>query len=144
MALHERELGEPTTLDNLAGFGWRRPLHGIALWIFMLSFAGFPLTGGFVGKVYVFAAAYEAGWTWLLIVGAVATVVSLGYYLAVVRAIYMRPGPDEEAIAMDEPPMPDRLLSSAVALAVVVTVGSFFAAQPLIDLARHAASQLLF
>lgn len=141
-ALHERERGEPTTLDNLAGFGWRRPLHGIALWIFMLSFAGFPLTGGFVGKVYVFAAAYQAGWTWLLIVGAVATLVSLGYYLAVVRAIYMRPGPDENASSDSEPPMPDRLLSIAVLVATVITVGSFFAAQPLIDLAKHATSQL--
>jgi NADH-quinone oxidoreductase subunit N len=144
IALHERELGEPATLDNLAGFGWRRPLSGIALWIFMLSFAGFPLTGGFVGKVYVFAAAYQAGWTWLLVVGALATLVSLGYYLAVVRAIYMRPAAEEEAAAKEGPPLLDRMLSSAVCLAVVVTVGSFFAAQPLIDLARHAASQLLF
>ena len=144
IALHERELGEPATLDNLAGFGWRRPLSGIALWIFMLSFAGFPLTGGFVGKVYVFAAAYQAGWTWLLVVGAIATLVSLGYYLAVVRAIYMRPAAEEEAAAKEGPPLLDRMLSSAVCLAVVVTVGSFFAAQPLIDLARHAASQLLF
>jgi len=143
-ALHERERGEPTTLDNLAGFGWRRPLHGIALWIFMLSFAGFPLTGGFVGKVYVFAAAYQAGWTWLLVVGAVATVVSLGYYLAVVRAIYMRPGIDEHAGADGELPMLDRLLSIAVFVATVITVGSFFAAQPLINLAKHAASQLPF
>ena len=105
----------------------------------MLSFAGFPLTGGFVGKVYVFAAAQEAGWTWLLIVAAVATVVSLGYYLAVVRSIYMRPGTDRNA-----PPPPERLLGTAVLLATVITVGSFFAAQPLIDLARHAASQLPF
>jgi NADH-quinone oxidoreductase subunit N len=141
-ALHERERGEPTTLDNLAGFGWRRPLHGIALWIFMLSFAGFPLTGGFVGKVYVFAAAYRAGWTWLLIVGAVATLVSLGYYLAVIRAIYMRPAPDEKAATNEGPPLLDRMLSTAVFVAIVVTVGSFFAAQPLINLARHAASQL--
>jgi len=141
-ALHERELGEPATLDNLAGFGWRRPLSGIALWIFMLSFAGFPLTGGFVGKVYLFAAAYRSGWTWLIIVGVAATLVSLGYYLAVVRAIYMRPDPDEKAVAEEEALLLDRMLSIAVCAAVVVTVGSFFAAQPLIDLARHAAGQL--
>jgi NADH-quinone oxidoreductase subunit N len=127
-ALHERELGEPATLDNLAGFGWRRPLSGIALWI--------------LGKVYVFAAAYRAGWTWLLIVGAVATVVSLGYYLAVVRAIYMRPASDEKTATRNGQPLLDRMLSTAVFAAVVVTVGSFFAVQPLIDLARHAASQL--
>ncbi len=141
-ALHERELGEPASLDNLAGFGWRRPLSGIALWIFMLSFAGFPLTGGFVGKVYVFAAAYQSGWTWLLIVGAAATLVSLGYYLAVVRAIYMHPPGEKEAPEKSDLPLLDRMLSVAVCAAVVVTVGSFFATQPLIDLAKNAASQL--
>ena len=79
-----------STLDDLAGFGWERPLLGVAMWVFMLGFAGLPLTGGFVGKFYVFAAAYEAGWTWLVIVGVVATAVSLYYYLDVVRALYMR------------------------------------------------------
>ena len=61
------------------------------MWVFMLGFAGLPLTGGFVGKFYVFAAAYEHGWTWLVIVGVVATAVSLYYYLGVIRAMYMRP-----------------------------------------------------
>ncbi len=136
-ALRERDLGEPATLDNLAGLGWERPLHGIAMWVFMLSFAGFPLTGGFVGKVYVFSAAYESGWTWLLIVGALATAVSLGYYLAVIRSIYMH-APAERMTA----PPAERLLSGAVLVAVAVTVGSFFATQPLIDLARDAAAQL--
>jgi NADH-quinone oxidoreductase subunit N len=139
LAARERELGEAATLDNLAGLGWERPLYGIALWIFMLSFAGFPLTGGFVGKVYVFAAAQQAGWTWLLIVAAVATVVSLGYYLAVVRSIYMRPGTEKKT-----PPPRERLLGTAVLLATVITVGSFFAAEPLIELAKHAAGQLPF
>ena len=52
---------------------------------------GFPLGGGFVAKFYVFSAAYEHGWAWLVIVGVLATLVSLYYYLAVVRAMYMRP-----------------------------------------------------
>ena len=60
VAARERELGEPVTLDNLAGFGWERPLLGVAMWAFMLGFAGFPLTGGFIGKFYVFSAASEA------------------------------------------------------------------------------------
>ena len=51
VAARERELGEPVTLDNLAGMGWERPFLGVAMWIFMLGFAGLPLTGGFVGEV---------------------------------------------------------------------------------------------
>ena len=91
IAARERELGEPVTLDNLAGFGWERPFLGVAMWFFMFGFAGLPVGGGFVGKFYVFAAAYEHGWTWLVIVGVLATLVSLYYYLGVVRAMYMRP-----------------------------------------------------
>ena len=91
IAARERELGVPVTLENLAGFGWERPFLGVAMWFFVFSFAGLPLGGGFVGKFYVFAAAYDNGWAWLVIVGVLATLVSLYYYLAIVRAMYMRP-----------------------------------------------------
>ena len=57
------------TLDNLAGFGWERPLLGASMATFMLGFAGFPLTGGFMGKFLVFSAADEHGWWWLTVVG---------------------------------------------------------------------------
>src|SRR5207302_6376654 len=87
VAARERELGVPVTFENMAGFGWERPLLGISMWAFMLGFAGFPLTGGFVGKFYVFAAAYRHGWTWLVIVGVIATPVSLYYYPGFVRAV---------------------------------------------------------
>src|SRR5206468_1892972 len=77
---------------NLAALGWERPLLGVAMFTFMLGFAGFPLTGGFFGKFLVFSAAVDRGWTWLVIVGVVATAVSLYYYLGIVRALYMRTG----------------------------------------------------
>ena len=140
VAARERELGVPVTLDNLAGFGWERPFLGVAMWFFVFGFAGLPLTGGFVGKFYVFAAAYDHGWAWLVIVGVLATLVSLYYYLAIVRAMYMRPSA-ELAIAGGSPPR-ERLLHLAVGAALVVAVGSLFAVQPLIDLAEHAASSL--
>ena len=142
VAARERELGARVTLDNLAGFGWERPFLGVALWFFMFGFAGLPLGGGFVGKFYVFAAAYEHGWTWLVIVGVLATLVSLYYYLGVVRAIYMRPTA-ELAVAGGSPPR-DALLHVAVGAALVVSVGSLFAVSPMITLARHAASALPF
>src|SRR5207244_6320980 len=91
VAARERELGVPVTFENLAGFGWERPLLGISMWAFMFGFAGFPLTGGFVGKFYAFAAAYRHGWTWLVIVGVAATLVSLYSYLGGGRAMSTRP-----------------------------------------------------
>jgi NADH-quinone oxidoreductase subunit N len=145
VAARERELNRPVTFDNLAGFGWERPLLGISMTVFMLGFAGLPLTGGFVGKFYVFAAAYEHGWTWLVIVGVVATAVSLYYYLGVIRAMFMRPSEELQLapVAGGSPPR-ELALQTAVAAALVVTVGTFFAVQPLIDGAKHAASALSF
>ena len=81
VAARERELGVPVTLENLAGFGWERPFLGVAMWVFMLGFLGFPLTGGFIGKFYVFAAAYDHGWWWLIVAGVIATMISAYYYL---------------------------------------------------------------
>ena len=142
VAARERELGEPVTLDNLAGFGWERPLLGAAMFTFMLGFAGFPLTGGFVGKFYVFAAS-DRGWNWLVIVGVVATLVSLYYYLAVIRSMYMRPAAELGFAPIGGSPPREIMLSSAVFLAMVVNVGSFILVQPLIDLATKAAKTLL-
>jgi NADH-quinone oxidoreductase subunit N len=141
VAARERELGDEGTLDHLAGFGWERPFLGVAMWIFMLGFAGFPLTGGFVGKFYAFAAAYDRGWIWLMIVGIAATLVSLYYYLGVVRAMYFRSAAELQLATRVSPPS-DTVLQGAVALAVIVTVGSFFAVQPLIDLAERAAASI--
>jgi NADH-quinone oxidoreductase subunit N len=143
VAARERELNKPVTVQNLAGFGWERPLLGGAMTVFMLGFAGFPLTGGFVGKFYIFAAAYEHGWTWLVIVGVAATAVSLYYYLGVIRAMYFRPAEELQLapVAGGSPPR-ELLLQTAVTAAVIVTVGSFFAVQPLIDAARHATEFL--
>ena len=141
VAARERELGERATIDNVAGMGWERPLLGVAMWIFMLAFAGLPLTGGFVGKFYVFAAAYDAGLWWLVLAGVIGTAISLYYYLAVVRALYMRMPEVRLAPAGGSPPR-EGVLQTSVLACLAVTVGSFFAVQPLIDLAEKAAAQL--
>jgi NADH-quinone oxidoreductase subunit N len=141
VAARERELGREVTLDNLAGMGWERPVLGAALWTFMLSFAGLPPTGGFLGKFYVFSAAYDHGWLWLVIVGVAATAVSLYYYLNVIRALYLRPSAELQFAAGGQPPR-DWLLQAGTAACVAVVVGSFFAVQPLIDLAEKAIGTL--
>ena len=145
VAARERELAQPVTLSRLEGLGWERPFLGIAMWWFMLSMAGFPLTGGFLGKLFVFSAVYEAGWWWLVVIGVLATALSLAYYLNVVRALYMRSGEiGGPVVAAGGSPPRDLLLDSAVAAALVVTIGSFFLVQPLVDLARDAVASLPF
>ncbi len=145
IAARERELGREVTLTTLEGWGWERPFHGAAMWVFMLGFAGFPFTGGMIGKFYVFSAAYEAGWWWLIVIGVIATAVSIYYYLAVVRAMYMRPASARaDLIVAGGSPPSDPALSVAIGAAVAVTVGTFFLVQPLIDLAGKAADSLPF
>ena len=145
VAARERELDRPVTFTTLEGYGWERPFHGAAMWVFMLGFAGFPLTGGMIGKFYVFSAAYDAGWWWLVVIGVIATAVSIYYYLAVVRSMYMRPASARAdlAVAGGSPPA-DTALTVAIGLAVAITVGTFFFVEPLIELAKDAASALPF
>ena len=143
IAARERELARPVTFANLAGLGWERPFHGAAMAIFMFGFIGLPPSGLFLGKFFAFTAAYERGWTWLVVIGVLATVVSIYYYLGVVRAMYMQPPALQVAAAGGSPPR-DIALSATVAAALAVTVGSFAAAGPLLDIVGDAVSSLGF
>jgi len=144
VAARERELAAPVTLESLAGFGWERPLYGSAMWLFMLGFAGFPLTGGLFGKFFVFSAAYDAGQWWLVLFGVAATMVSLAYYLNVVRWMYMRTAASTRLVAVGGAPPRDPALALSVGAAAVVTVGSFFIVQPILDVASDAVASLPF
>ena len=59
----------------------------------MLSLAGIPATAGFIGKIYLIQALVDGGYTWLGVVIVVGSMISLGYYLRVIAAIWMRDAP---------------------------------------------------
>jgi NADH-quinone oxidoreductase subunit N len=80
---------ENELLSDYAGLGYRQPLLGALMAIFMLSLAGIPPTAGFVGKFYIFSAAIQSGQVWLAIVGVLASVVSVYFYLRVIYLMYM-------------------------------------------------------
>ena len=143
VAARERELAQPVTFGNLAGFGWERPLYGAAMAALMFGFIGLPTAGLFWGKFYAFLAVIERGWTWLAVVGVVATVVSIYYYLGIVAAMYMRPAELRVAPAGGSPPR-DLPLAATVAVSLVVAVGSLFAVDPLTDVMRDAVDFLAF
>ena len=143
VAARERELARPVTFEGMAGLGWERPGLGAAMTLFMFGFIGLPPAGLFIGKFYAFSAAVDRGWAWLAIAGAVATAVSVYYYLGIVRAMYFQPAEVRVAPAGGSPPR-DLALGTSVFLAVVVTIGSFVAAQPLLDIARDAVDFLPF
>ena len=143
VAIRERELAGPVTLANLAGFGWERPFLGGSMALFMFGFIGLPPAGIFLGKIYAFAAVIDRGWAWLAVVGAVFTAVSIYYYAGVIRAMFMQPRELTVAPAGGSPPA-DPALVTAVGAAVLVAVGSFVAADPLVDVARDAVAFLPF
>jgi NADH-quinone oxidoreductase subunit N len=143
VAVRERELGTPVTFANIAGFGWERPFYGTAMAVFMFGFIGLPPAGLFLGKVLAFGAAIERGWWWLAIVGVAATVISIYYYLGIVRAMFMQL-PEPRVVPAGGSPPRDAVLATTVTAALVVTIGSLVAADPLLEWARDAADVLRF
>jgi len=88
--------GEPQEYADLKGLGYRHPFRAGALAVFLFSLAGIPPTAGFIGKFGIFHAAIRAGYLWLALLGVLASVISLVYYLRPVIVLFMA---EEEAPA---------------------------------------------
>jgi NADH-quinone oxidoreductase subunit N len=138
MAALSREGREPLSLSDMAGLASRRPAVAAALAVFLVSLTGVPVSAGFVGKFYLFAAAVNAGYVGLAIVGVLMSVVSAYYYLRVVVSMYMDPPVGEDAWASVAP---GSRLALAVSVAVVLGLG--VVPGPVLALARRAAESLL-
>jgi NADH-quinone oxidoreductase subunit N len=86
-------------MGDFAGLARRAPVLSLCLLVFLLSLAGIPPLAGFFGKFYVFAAAANAGdeqgLLWLVILGIATSVVSLYYYLMVLKQVYVERAPDD-------------------------------------------------
>jgi NADH-quinone oxidoreductase subunit N len=94
---HERPDGD--YLSGLAGLGARRPWLAWPMTIGMLALAGIPGTIGFIGKFQLISALVSGAYTWLAIVLVIGSMISLGYYLRVIAAIWMRPPVAAPALA---------------------------------------------
>jgi len=79
-------------LSSFAGIGYSNPYLGVAMTIFMMSLVGLPPFAGFIGKLYVFKSAVENGQLYLVIIGVITSVISLYFYLKVVRQMYFEKG----------------------------------------------------
>jgi NADH-quinone oxidoreductase subunit N len=129
---------EPVTLTDMAGLSERRPLLAAALTVFLVSLTGIPISGGFVGKFYLFSAAVRGGYAELAIVGMLMSAVSAYYYLRVVVAMYM-----DEPVGEDpwSPIGAGPALALGISTAVVLVLGVY--PGPLMAWARAAAGSLL-
>ncbi len=139
--IREREVENGEMLDAFAGYGRARPLLGVVMTLAMLSLAGFPPLAGFIGKFLIFSAAIEANMAWLAVVGALGSVVSLGYYLRVVGTMWLGEpeggGAPPRILAV---PAPVLVATGTAAMAIV---GLALFADPMIDVSRGAAEALL-
>jgi NADH-quinone oxidoreductase subunit N len=131
--------GAGETLDDLNGLAARKPWLAAAMALFMLSLAGIPPLAGFLGKLYLFGAAVQAGLTWLAIVGVINSVISAAYYLRVVVAT-MKGSP---AAGEQETPAICPALQVGTGLAVVAVVVLGLWPGPILDLARSTVAALL-
>lgn len=93
-------LGENDVLNGqFAGLADRRPVLAAAMSVFMFSLAGIPPLAGFFAKFFVFSAALDAGWGWLVVIGVVNSVISAFYYLGITVQMYFRPAEEHAAKA---------------------------------------------
>jgi NADH-quinone oxidoreductase subunit N len=117
------------------GLAQRSPLLALAMLLFLLSLGGVPFVAGFWAKLYVFWAAAEQGLYWLVVVGAVLTVVALFYYLLVARRMYIEPPERPEPVRVPF------LLGFAILVCVAGTVALAYP-KPLVLAALRAAAPL--
>jgi NADH-quinone oxidoreductase subunit N len=128
--------GETTHLSKWAGLGKTSPLLAGAFAIFMLSFAGIPLTGGFVGKWSVFSAAYAGGFWWLVVIGVLISALAAYFYVRVIVLMFFTdPVGEGPTVAV-----PSVLTTVVIVVAVVGTIGLGIIPGPVLDLAQHAGA----
>lgn len=127
-------------IDAYNGIGYKMPLLGVAMVIFLVSLAGIPPTAGFIGKIYIFTAVLQAGsqWIWLAVVGILNSVVSLFYYFRIARNMWVR--------GDNMPKETFKLSPLAIAVVLILVVptvlfGLYFS--PIVNWANASVSMLM-
>lgn len=126
-------------LDDYAGLGQHKPALSVILTVLLLSLAGFPGTGGFMGKIFLLQGAMEANLLYLSVILVLTTVVSYYYYLRLAWYVWMRDAPDGPGFDDVTTPMPIRV---GLLLAVVLIVYTGIFPEVLLDMARSGISSI--
>jgi NADH-quinone oxidoreductase subunit N len=90
-------------IKDYAGLSRRSPALAAMMAVFMLSLVGIPPLAGFTGKYFLFSAAIQQGWIWLVVVAVLTSVISLYYYVGVVRQMYFQTSAEGKPVAMSAP-----------------------------------------
>src|SRR5881296_302156 len=109
--------GDRDSFADLEGLGRRNPVLAVAMTIFMLSLAGFPPSVGFFGKLFLFTAGVSAGYTWLVVLAVLMSVVSVFYYVRVLIPIWT-PSPRQDRVPLSISSSATVVLSGVASLAL--------------------------
>ncbi|MFE0578406.1 NADH-quinone oxidoreductase subunit NuoN [Streptomyces sp. NPDC058874] len=128
--------GEATHLSKWAGLGRRSPLTAAVFAVFLLAFAGIPLTSGFTGKFAVFSAAAEGGAGPLVVIGVLSSAIAAFFYIRVIVLMFFsEPKADGPTVAVPSP-----LTMTTIAVGVAVTLVLGLAPQYFLELAGQAST----
>jgi NADH-quinone oxidoreductase subunit N len=126
--------GGSDQLEDFNGLARRSPWLALSMLLFLLSLAGIPFVVGFWAKLYVFIAAWRAGYPWLVVIGALLAVAALFYYMQLARAMYMvKPTQNGRVVVAPA-------LTAAILLSLAGVVGFGLYPAPLLDEAEGAAT----
>jgi NADH-quinone oxidoreductase subunit N len=117
-------LNKGEEISDYCGLSKSHPVIAGIMLVFMFSLTGIPPTAGFIGKFNIFAAAINAGYTWVVVVAVIFSAISAFYYLRVVMNMYMKTSEDESLITQS-PSLSLALIISAVAVLVIGILPSF-------------------
>lgn len=131
--------GEANSLEAWRGLGRSNPLVAAVMTVFLLSFAGIPLTAGFIGKLAAFAAAWAGGYGWLVLVAVVISVVAAFIYLKVIVAMWFQ---DSSESASGEVIETSLWSWSVLVVSGIITVVLGLLPSGVLDLATNAAAFL--
>ena len=114
-------------VKDYAGLSRRSPLLGLMMLAAFLSLTGMPPFGGFVAKIFVFAAGMQAGYVWLVVVGILNSIIGVYYYLNVLKFVYLRRMPNEDEENHPIPLTRPYAIALIVLVAGVILIGTVFA-----------------
>ncbi|MFI1916733.1 NADH-quinone oxidoreductase subunit NuoN [Nocardia sp. NPDC020380] len=126
---------EATSLPAWAGMGRHSPWLATIFSLFLLSFAGIPLTSGFIAKFAVFEAASSSNSSYLVIVGVISSAIAAFFYIRVIVLMFFTDPPTPTPTVVSP-----TMTTSVVALTAATTLALGIYPQPLLDLAKHAAT----
>ncbi|MFQ5693879.1 MAG: NADH-quinone oxidoreductase subunit N, partial [Nitrospinota bacterium] len=127
-------------IEDWRGVGRDHPWAGLAFVVFLLSLGGIPPTAGFVGKLYLFAAAIQNEYYWLAVIGILTSAVSMYYYGRIMMVMFMEPREEGQA-AVEFSKAPSLFFALVVLVVVTLLLGVFPGS--FIEAARGSAAGLI-